>query len=773
MWTSVAKRRFQLLLLFAALLLPAIVYGAREVLRVNGNSPFEWVPTSFAPRQEYEQFRAAFGSGEVLVVSWPGCTVDSPELDLLTRSLFRTDLFQSELREPYVDRVVSGQEALHKLMADPLKLSREDAIARLLGTLIGPDNETTCAVITLTPNGLAERSHVVELIRAGLAKYCHVPAGSQHYAGPVIDGFSVDQASNQSLNRFAVPSAVAVFLICWWWLRWLPGALLVCGISVYCEILTLSLIHWWGGQMSALLIVLPPLIQVITASGGIHLINYYLVALKSYDPETSALGALKLGWVPCTLSAVTNAIGLGALCVSHLSPVRDFGLYGALGVMFTLGAVLALIPGLLTIWKPKGIARSGTLNLEDGSFHGDNPFWTALSKFVSRFHLVIVAGSIVLMIGMGWGLQWLRTSVHIRTLFAGDSRILSDYQWIEDHVGPMAPIEVVANFKTDCPLSPAERFDILGRIQDELDHIEHVKGTVSCANMMPALPADVDPHGDEYRRFIADTLEMGRPQFTQSRYLHETSDGQQWRVTAYVNAVQDTDYVELLAVIRRRLASALSEGRSDRGVELHVTGVLPLVQAIQGALMQDLIVSFLSAFGIISVVMTISQAGIATGLISMIPNLFPTVFMFGLLGWLGSPLDIGSVMTASIALGISIDDVLHFLTFFRRALGRGQSRFEAVHTTYQQCGFAMFVSSVVCGLGPIVFYLSDFLPASRFATMMLLLLTIAVVGDLVLLPALMAGPAGKLFERQYRKPFDPGRENPTSAPSEMAPALNR
>ncbi|HEV3418031.1 MAG TPA: MMPL family transporter [Pirellulales bacterium] len=772
MWTSVAKRRFQLLLLFAALLLPAIIYGAREVLRVNRNSPFEWVPTSFAPRQEYEQFRAAFGSGEVLVVSWPGCTIDSPELDFLTKSLRRPDLFESEAREPYVDQVVSGQEALRKLMADPLKLSREDAIARLRGTLIGPDGKTTCAVITLTPTGLAERSRVVELIRSGLAKYCRVPAEAQHYAGPVIDGLSVDQASNQSLNRFAVPSAVAVFLICWCWLRWLPGALLVFAISVYCEVMTLSLIHWCGGQMSALLIVLPPLIQVITASGGIHLINYYLVALKSYDPERSALGALKLGWVPCTLSAVTNAIGLGALYVSHISPVRDFGIYGALGVMFTLGAVLALVPGLLMIWRHKGIARSGTLNLEDGSFHGDNPFWKWLSRFVSRYHPVIVAGSVVLMIGMGWGLQWLRTSVHIRTLFSADSRILSDYQWIEDHVGPMAPIEVVASFRPDCPLSPADRFAILGRIQDELRHVELVKGTVSCANMMPALPADVDPRGDEYRRFIADILEMGRPQFTESRYLHETSDGQQWRITAYVSALQDTDYAGLLATIRRRLDSILSEGRPGRGVELHVTGVLPLVHAIQDALMQDLIASFLSAFGIILIVMTIGQAGIATGLISMIPNLFPMVFMFGLLGWLRSPLDIGSVMTASIALGIAIDDVLHFLTFFRRALERGQSRIEAVHTTYQQCGFAMFVSSVVCGLAPMVFYFSDFVPASRFATMMLLLLTIAVIGDMVLLPALMAGPAGKLFERQYRKPLDPTPEKSTAAPLPTAPALN-
>ncbi len=527
--------------------------------------------------------------------------------------------------------------------------------------------------------------------------------------------------------------------------------LLVLAVSVYCEMATVSLIHWFGGEMSALLIVLPPLIQVVTASGGIHLINYYLVARQSYEPEDAAWGALRIGWVPCTLSATTNAIGLGSLIVSQLSTVRTFGLFGALGVALTLGVVLAFVPGMLAVWKPKGIARKATINLEDGSFLGEVPFWTWLSKFVGRFHLAIVAGAIVLMIGLGWGIQWLKTSVHLRTLFPADSRILQDYAWIEEHVAPMVPIEVVASFKKNCPLSSADRFNLIGRIQDVLDRIEPIKGTVSVANMMPNLPTDADSASAEYRDLLTAILEQARPYFAAAHYLHESETQQQWRVTAYVSALDDIDYGQVLATIRNQLRVAGAGDQPAAGVSVRVTGVMPLVHAIQSALMQDLFISFISAFGIIAVVMSIAQAGIWTGLISMIPNFFPMVFMFGLLGWIGSSLDIGSVMTASIALGIAIDDVLHFLTFYRRALSRGLSRQIAVHVTYQQCGFAMFLSSLVCGMAPMVFYFSSFLPASRFAWMMLLLLAIAVVGDLVLLPALVIGPAGKLFERQYPK----------------------
>ncbi len=222
---SIQTRRFRVLLLYAACLLPLILYGADAALQSNKNSPFEWVPGTFKPRQEYEEFRRAFGSGEVLIVSWPGCTIDSPDLELLTYSLQRRDLFHDPAGEPYIERVVTGQEVLRELMGDPLNLKREDALARIQGTLVGPDGRTTCAVVTLTPTGIAHRGEVVKMIRGGLAKYCHAPEEDQHFAGPVMDGLTVDEASDQSLNFFAIPSAITAFLVCWWWLRWLPGAL--------------------------------------------------------------------------------------------------------------------------------------------------------------------------------------------------------------------------------------------------------------------------------------------------------------------------------------------------------------------------------------------------------------------------------------------------------------------------------------------------------------------------------------------------------------------
>ena len=131
---------------------------------------------------------------------------------------------------------------------------------------------------------------------------------------------------------------------------------------------------------------------------------------------------------------------------------------------------------------------------------------------------------------------------------------------------------------------------------------------------------------------------------------------------------------------------------------------------------------------------------------AMVSNLFPTALLFGLLGWLRMPMDIGSIMTACVALGMAIDNTLHYLTFFRRGLSEGLARPAAIDAAFRHCGTSMLQSTLVCGLGLAVFSGSDFVPTCRFSWMMCLLLTAALAGDLVVLPALLAGPLGRWFE---------------------------
>jgi hypothetical protein len=156
--------------------------------------------------------------------------------------------------------------------------------------------------------------------------------------------------------------------------------------------------------------------------------------------------------------------------------------------------------------------------------------------------------------------------------------------------------------------------------------------------------------------------------------------------------------------------------------------------------------SFLSAFLLIAVVMIFMLRGAKAGLVSMLPNLVPAIVIFGGMGWLGRVCDIGSMMTASVAMGIAVDDTIHFLSWFRRSLADGLSRHEAIGVAYQRCAPAMLQSTLICSLGLLMFAFSSFVPTSRFAYMMGSLLVVALIGDLLFLPALLASPLGRFFE---------------------------
>ena len=121
------------------------------------------------------------------------------------------------------------------------------------------------------------------------------------------------------------------------------------------------------------------------------------------------------------------------------------------------------------------------------------------------------------------------------------------------------------------------------------------------------------------------------------------------------------------------------------------------------------------AFALVTLTMICVLRGIRAGLIAMLPNLFPAVVVFGLMGWFGWPIDIGAMMTASVALGIAVDDTFHFMTWFRLESRQGLNPKEAVRLAFRHCGRAMIQTTLICGVGMSVFGLSEFVPTQRFA----------------------------------------------------------
>ena len=127
-------------------------------------------------------------------------------------------------------------------------------------------------------------------------------------------------------------------------------------------------------------------------------------------------------------------------------------------------------------------------------------------------------------------------------------------------------------------------------------------------------------------------------------------------------------------------------------------------------------------------------------------------------------------MTASVAMGVAVDDTVHFLTWFRRGIISGLDRRGAVRMAYERCATAMIETTIIGGLGLGVFALSTFTPTQRFGYLMMFLLSAALVGDLIFLPALLTGPLGKLFTRGLEKKANTRQQSMTETQTPAAAA---
>ena len=133
----------------------------------------------------------------------------------------------------------------------------------------------------------------------------------------------------------------------------------------------------------------------------------------------------------------------------------------------------------------------------------------------------------------------------------------------------------------------------------------------------------------------------------------------------------------------------------------------------------------------------------------MLPNIFPVVVVFGFMGWIGVQVDVGTMMTASVALGVAVDDTMHYLTWFSDGISQGMTPKQAALNAYRRCAAAMTESSLIAGLGLFSFAFSTFVPTQRFGIMMLAVLATAEFGDLVFLPALLTcKPFGRFFNNR-------------------------
>ncbi len=781
------RRRYLRLLwigvgLLALLAVPAVI-DSHAAIGSLFNRPADWIPNSLPEKQEFNHFLKHFTVSDVIMIAWDGSDLDSeglaraaaalkplcpPEEDdpqsedevLLAWSDLSPEarsVAEETLRlcgdPPPLDWVRSGTEMLEQLTSSPVNLARESAVHRLRGTIVGPDEKQTCLLVSLGISGQNHRRDVIPAIRTIVASVVDKTPDQIAVVGGAFEGATVDAESIRSILVFTPPSALIAAFLCLICLRSIPMTVMIVAVAAIGEGLVLAAVYYTGTPMNAILIVLPPLVFVLTVSAGIHLSNYYLDASSEFPELTraeAAQRAMKAGVAPCLLATGTTVVGLSSLLLVRLEPVRIFGGVASLGVMLTLGLLLMVMPGAMVLTRPR--------RKHDAAEQQPLSGWRVFIKRWMRRRLArpwpLIALFLLVAVGLSFGLPRLESSVNVPRMFLPDSDIRKQYAWFEQHVGPTVNGELLLTFsgiKEDD--DPLERLEIVGEVQrrvlalsDELDMQQgEVVGVLSALTFIPPIP-QTRSLAATARRSVARSL-IRDPDSSLGRlgFIARDAESEIWRISLQIPQDEQADYRDKIAAIR----AAATEPPPDPKIPVQValTGTIVIVQRAQEVLLSDLFVSFLCAFAVIALVMSVMLRNVIGGLIAMAPNLFPTVALFGSMGLAQIPLDIGSVMSASVALGIAVDDTVHLLSRFgsRRARGLGQIR--ASYGALAQCGWAMFQTTLVCGTALMAYWFSDFVPTSRFSLFMFALLASALMGVIFLLPTLMASPLGRFLSR--------------------------
>ena len=643
--------------------------------------------------------------------------------------------------------------------------------------------------VSLTDLGETDQKSAIEAIRvAALAE--GISSEQLHMGGRPIAATSLNRAVQQAGWNKSAPAwnlyhrsplllsfAISLFLT-YFMLKSLRLAILVQSVSVLCSFAAVSLIPATGGTLNMVLVVMPTLLMVITTSGAIHICNYWKTS-NIDDAKKSVIHAARMAWWPCLLASGTTAIGLASLMVSSLIPVRDFGIYASIGCIVSFLCVLYVLPSLMLYW-PQAPPRPE---------HIDNRKWYRLGQLLCRNWGKTCLLNFAMTGFCLWGMFYFRTETKVIRYFPDESQVMQDYKFLEENLSGIVSVDTIVRFDSEMQRKVPflDRARTILAIQDALKKHPEVSGTLSLASFIDLQDSGDSASTTRSRRnanlrenligkkiherllnggeaaeglssLIALPLDSADWKKKGDELLNEPGD-EVWRITCQSSILSDCDY----AILTKELGGIADEQLSDfaGGRPIHrVTGLVPIFLRTQNALLESLINSFGLALLMVCAVMAVMLRSVPASLYAMIPNVMPVAMVFGLLGWTGIRVDIGTMITASVALGLAVDGTLHLIIWFRQLLRQGMSRQEAVAKSLEHCAPALWQTSAAIGFGMIALYPVELLLISRFGWIMAGMIFAALWGDVVFLPALLAGPLGVAIEASEK------RRNEKSGPSD-------
>ncbi len=522
-------------------------------------------------------------------------------------------------------------------------------------------------------------------------------------------------------------------------------------IVIISVIWALGLISLLGYEITILTGILPPLLIIIGVENCIFLLNKYHQEYKSHGNKIKALVRVvqRIGKATMLTNA-TTAVGFATFIITGNTLLVEFGIVAALNILFVFILTLFLIPVFFSYLAPPQVRHIS---------HLDNQFIrNAIKRVVNTVMFkrarVYVIFSFLFLLGI-YGISKLHTSGSVVDDIPHRDPIYQDLGFFERNINGILPLEIVIETQRANGVMHPGILASIESLQQELARHPELSRPLSVAEIM---------------KFAKQAFYRGNPQMYELPNNHERNfimsylpSGQQMDESVISGLVDSTMQKTRVSVQMANIGTRQIQQLQDEiqpvidslfdpeTTRVYMTGASVVFLKGSGYLIKNLLTSLVFAIVIISLLMALLFNHGRMILISLTANLFPQLLTAALMGYLGVPIKPSTILVFSIALGISVDNSIHFLAKFKQELALNNANIKhAVITALRESGVSMVYTFVVLFFGFIIFTASSFGGTQALGYLIAFTLLIALVSNLYLMPSILMSVHKRIIIKDFK-----------------------
>lgn len=768
-----------------------MAYKGKDVKLSYENSSL--LPDRDSTKLEYLEFKKLFGEdGNVIVIG-----AVNPDIFTLDQFNAWMDLGNTLDQVDGVREVLSISKAInlvkndstHQFDVQPLVTKKAgsqaevDSLKNLLqnltiyeGLLYNSKTHATLMTLTLDKQKLNDISRIalIDQIVKEVEAYRTQNKVEVHYSGmPYIRTVTMQKVKQELFLFIILSIAVAAFIMFLFFrsLKVVFSSLLVVGISILWVLGTTVLFNF---KITILTGVIPSLIVIIVIENCIYILNKYHWEFRSHGNKMRALAQViqRIGFASLMTNAAT-ALGFAAFILVPNQMLREFGVVTSINIMVLYVLSIILLPIIFSLVGPP---KAKHLKHLDSNFFG-----AVLDKVMYlityRRNLIYgIAASLVLIGGVG--LWMMKTSGKIVDDFRDDDPIYMDLKFFENHFGGVMPFEISVDTKKKNGVMTYSTIQKINQLQDVINQHPEFSKPVSLIEVFKFARQSYYG-GDSAKYSLPSSMEKNFilsyiPQHMENKgggLLKSFLDSsKQITRVSYQMADVGTKHMDsLMASIKPQVDSIFDPAKFD----VKLTGNSVVYAKGTNFLIRNLFESVGIAILLISLLMALLFSSLRMILVSMIPNIIPLLITAAIMGFAGIPIKPSTIIVFSIALGISVDNAIQYLSRYRHELkvtngNIKQSALSALH----EAGFSMIYTSIVLVLGFSVFIVSEFGGTQALGILISTTLLIAMFFNVMVLPSLLLTLDKRLMSKSFTEPileiYDEDDENePTDYDAEF------